>query len=334
MNRVLQVQLGRVRNFLYSPKFKRFLVFLFFLFVSAGFWMLQTLRDTLEMRISLPVVLQDVPEDVMITSAPPEEVELNLRDKGTILVQYLYQKKLQPLELSFTNYDNKKEADRVIVPHGDLLRLLQPQLEGSTRVLEAKPDTMEYYYTRGLPKRMPVKVLGHVTTTAQNYLMDLHAYPDSMDVYAPRAVMDTMQYAYTAQVDWTNLTDTKTDEVALMPMRGVKYDTPIVQVKATVGYYIEKTVEIPVVGMNFPADKMLRVFPSRVKVTFRVGEAESSRPWEELFVLVLTYEELMENQGSKVRLQLKTVPEGVSNPRLQPQEVDYLIEHRETATPE
>ncbi len=261
MNRVLQVQLRRVRNFLNGPKFKRFLVFLFFLCVSAGFWMLQTLRDTLEMRISLPVVLLDVPQDVKITSAPPAEVELNLRDRGTILMQYLHQKKLKPLELSFSNYDKKGESDRVIVPPGDLLRLLQPQLEGSTRVLEAKPDTVEFYYTRGLPKRLPVKALGYISTTAQNYLMDLHAYPDSMDVYAPTAVLDTIQNAYTSPVDSTNLAETKTDEVALMPMRGVKYESPTVQVKATVGYYIEKTVEVPVVGVNFPADKMLRVFP-------------------------------------------------------------------------
>ncbi len=334
MNRVLQVQLGRVRNFLNGPTFKRFLVFLFFLCVSTGFWMLQTLRDTLEMQISLPVVLMDVPKDVVITSAPPEEVELNLRDRGTILVQYLYQKKLMPLELSFAKYDKKGESDRVIVPPGDLLRLLQPQLEGSTRVLEAKPDTVEFYYSRGLPKRLPVKAIGRVSTTAQNYLIDLQAYPDSTDVYAPKAVLDTMQYAYTAPVDWTNLAETKTDEVALMPMRGVKYETPTVQMKATVGYYVEKTVEIPVVGVNFPADKMLRVFPSRVKVTFRVGEAESSRPWEELFVLVLTYEELMENPGEKMPLQLKTLPAGVSHVRLQPQEVDYLIEHKEVEASE
>lgn len=334
MNRVLRVQLGRIRNFLNSPKFKRFLVFLFFLFVSAAFWMLQTLRDTLEMTVSLPVELRDMPSDVVLTTELPEKVELTLRDRGTILSQYLYQKKLKPLELNFANYDKAKETDRVIIPHNDVMRLLQQQLEGSTRVLEILPDTLEYYYNRSLPRRFPVKVLGRFTTMPQNYLMNLHAYPDSVDVYAPKAMLDTMQYAYTAHVDWENLTDTKIDEVAMMPMRGVKYSHPTVRVQATVGYYIEKTVEVPVVGVNFPADKMLRTFPARVKLTFRVGEAEASRKWEEIFVLVVSYEELMENENSKVRLHLKTLPEGVANVRIQPQEVDYLIEHVETAPSE
>ena len=38
-----------------------------------------------------------------------------------------------------------------------------------------------------------------------------------------------------------------------------------------VDIYTEKTVEVPLRGVNFPADKVLRAFPSKVQVTFQVG---------------------------------------------------------------
>ena len=48
------------------------LVFLFFLVVSAGFWLLQTLDETFEMEVVVPVELIDVPEEVVVTTPLPE----------------------------------------------------------------------------------------------------------------------------------------------------------------------------------------------------------------------------------------------------------------------
>lgn len=330
MDRILRTQLEKIRKFLYSQQCKSFLVFLFFLFVSASFWMLQTLNETLEMNVRLPLQLLNVPKTAVLTRELPEAVDVRLSDKGSVLVQYLYRKKLQPLMLDFANYDKGNVSGRVVIPHNDVIRLLQPQLIESSKVQSINPDTIDYYYTRGLPSRLPVKVKGIVKTTAQNYLSALHCYPDSVEVYAPASVMDTMKCAYTSEVVWEGLTETVTREVGLYPIKGVKYMTPKVKVKAQVDYYVEKTVEVAIVGMNFPADKVLRTFPSKAKVTFRVGAAHSERKWEDELVLMVTYDELQENSDRKYRLRLKSRPECVSHIRISPAEVDYLIEHAAT----
>lgn len=41
-----------------------------------------------------------------------------------------------------------------------------------------------------------------------------------------------------------------------------------------VDIYTEKTVEVPLHGVNFPADKVLRTFPSKVQITFKIGLGE------------------------------------------------------------
>ena len=43
-------------------------------------------------------------------------------------------------------------------------------------------------------------------------------------------------------------------------------------------------------------------------------------------MLAVTYEELLQNEDPKIRLHLKSMPPGVSNVRIDPAEVDYLIE--------
>ena len=53
----------------------------------------------------------------------------------------------------------------------------------------------------------------------------------------------------------------------------------------------------------------------------------------ENFVLATTYEDLINNPSQKLRLKLKSIPLGVTNVRLYPQEVEYLLEYA-ASTPE
>ena len=57
----------------------------------------------------------------------------------------------------------------------------------------------------------------------------------------------------------------------LRPVRGAKFIPDQVEMNVMIDLYTEKTVEVPVFGVNFPGSKDLRTFPSKVKVTFRVG---------------------------------------------------------------
>ena len=57
----------------------------------------------------------------------------------------------------------------------------------------------------------------------------------------------------------------------LRPVRRAKFIPDQVEMNVMIDLYTEKTVEVPVFGVNFPGSKDLRTFPSKVKVTFRVG---------------------------------------------------------------
>ena len=52
-----------VKNFLLGPKNKEFLIFLLFFFVSAAFWLLQSLNEEFEVRLKVPLKLEHVPSN-------------------------------------------------------------------------------------------------------------------------------------------------------------------------------------------------------------------------------------------------------------------------------
>ena len=314
----------QTKDFLLSAKSREFFVFLCFFFIAAGFWLLQTLNNDYETEFSIPVRLRNVPENVVITSEPVSEVRVRVRDKGTVLLNYMLGKNFYPVILDFKNYINM--GNHVQVQTSQVQKWITGQLNASTALLSMKPDTLEYYYSTGVSKMIPVKLCGNVSAGEQYYLPDTLFTPDSVRVYAPSDALDTMKVAYTLPLNLDNITDTLEREVTLSAPKGAKYIPASVKLTLPFDMYTEKTVEVPLRGINFPADKVLRAFPSKIKISFQVGMGRFRQITADDFHLVVSYEELVRLGSEKYTVKLRTLPEGVSHVRFNPEQVDFLIE--------
>lgn len=316
----------KIKDFLLGRKNREFLIFLFFFALSAVFWLLQTLNETFETEVVVPLKLNNVPSNLIITSDLPDELHVTVQDKGSILMKYLYGQPLTPVTVDYKNYDFGGMAGRVQVQEAEVRRAIAAQLFSSTRIQSIKPDTLEFFYNRGLKKKVPVLISGVIEPAQQYYLRHVVAKPDSVVVFAPSSILDTLQAAYTQNFYQAGLVESKNLQIPVRPIRGAKFIPDVLDVQIDVDIYTEKTVEVPIVGVNFPADKDLRIFPSKVKVTFKVGSKSYKSITADDFVLVISYEELINNESSKIPLHLKSIPEGVSSVRIHPSEVDYLLE--------
>ena len=328
-----QIKTGKIKakmslTSLLQERGRDMIAFAFFFAISSGFWLLQKLDDTFETDIVLPIELVHVPEGTIITSPLPEEVTITIQDRGTNLFDYMRRGSgLKPIQLDFSNYENGSSAAKVIVPVADVQRAFQHQMFSSTQVMRMQPNVFEFHYNRGVCRRVPVKYVGSISTKQQNYLQSVLLSPDSVTIYAPSHILDTLQYAYTEKEDFVNLGKTSTYSLSFPKMAGVKAIPETVKLTANVDYYTEQTIKVPVTGLNFPAGVSLKTFPAEVSIKYRVGAANSRNIKTENFVLTATYEELLENPNQKYRLQLKVLPFGVSNVRIFPQEIDYLLEY-------
>lgn len=314
----------KTKDFLLSDKSREFFVFLFFFFVAGGFWLLQTLNNDYETEFSIPVRLRGVPGNTVITSEPVPELRVKVKDKGTVLLNYMLGKNFYPITLDFSDY--KATGNHVRIYSSQFEKKVMSQLNVSTHVVSMKPDTLEYIYATGKSRRVPVRLAGTVGAGRQYYLSDTIFTPDSVLAYAPEGVLDTITAAYTQPVKLENISDTLRQQVALLAHRGVKFEPAAVEMMLPVDIYTEKTVEVPLHGVNFPAGKVLRAFPSKVQVTFQVGLSRFRQITADDFHIHVSYEELLHLGSDKYTVVLKNVPKGVSQVRLHPEQVDFLIE--------
>ncbi len=315
----------RIKGFLLSDKSREFLIFLFFYFIASAFWLLQTLNNDYETEFSIPVRLRGVPDNVMLTTEPPAEIKIKVKDKGTVLLNYMLGKSFLPVTLNFPL--SKTTSSRVKVNWADIEKQVTGQLGASTRLLAVNPDTLEYYFSTGKSKKVPVRLIGKLTPARQYYISDTLFSPDSVLVYAPPFILDTLTAAYTQRLNLTGMTDTLIHHISLSKVKGAKFVPDQLKMVLPIDLYTEKTVEVPVRGINFPADKVLRTFPSKVQLTFQVGVSRFKSINADDFVLNVSYEELLHLGGKdKYAVKIKSVPRGASHVRIYPPAVDFLIE--------
>jgi hypothetical protein len=310
-----------------SKQSREFLIFLFFVCLSALFWLLQVLNNDYETDIRIPLRLKNVPTQVVITDDLPTDLTLHVKDRGTVLANYIWGKTFLPVTVDF----NEVTADgtHVCLPADELMKIAAGQLSQSTKLLRMKPDTLCFTYTTGQGRKVPVSLTGQVEPQKPYYISATRLTPDSVMAYAPAAILDTLTAAYTVPVRLTDVADTTRLKVALARVKGAKFMPDATVVTWMVDVYSEKTLEVAVKGINFPADKVLRTFPSKVQVTFQVGLNNFMQVTADDFFIGVSYEELLSNRTGKCTPTLKSSPHCVNHVRLNPQEVEFLIEQHE-----
>lgn len=321
--------IGRfIRVFLFSRGNKEFLIFLFFLALSGAFWLSLTLNDTYEQEFAVPVAVVDVPKNAVLTSDEVDTVKMTIRDKGIFLISYYYGDYLKNIRIHFRSHSHNNGTGTIAAQ--ELQKIVYSRLFSSSKILSTKPDKLEFYYSYGTKKKVPVRWSGRVIPEELYFISRVEYSPDSVTIYASEEKLDSINMVYTEQLNYANFRDTLSVNCRLSKIKSVKMVPDHVQVNFFTDVLTEERIEgIPVQGINMPEGKTLRTFPAKVAVNFVTGVNvyRNLRPQD--FTVVADYNDIKNNPSEKCDIHLKDVPSGISRARLETTQVDYLIESQE-----
>ena len=321
--------IGRfIRLFLFSRGNKEFLIFLFFLALSGAFWLSLTLNDTYEQEFAIPVAVVDVPKNAVLTSDEVDTVKMTIRDKGIFPISYYYGDYLKNIRIHFRSHSHNNGTGTIAAQ--ELQKIVYSRLFSSSKILSTKPDKLEFYYSYGTKKKVPVRWSGRVIPEELYFISRVEYSPDSVTIYASEEKLDSINMVYTEQLNYANFRDTLSVYCRLSKIKSVKMVPDHVQVNFFTDVLTEERIEgIPVQGINMPEGKTLRTFPAKVAVNFVTGVNvyRNLRPQD--FTVVVDYNDIKKNLSEKCDIHLKNVPSGISRARLETTQVDYLIESQE-----
>ena len=310
---------------MFSNVNKQFLVFMFFLLLSGIFWLIITLNETYEKYIKIPARVIGIPKNVVLTSVPTDTVRVTIRDKGWVMMSYLYTSQLGTIQIPFKNFDRGRGTG--VVGINDLKRMIEQRLEVSSKIIAVKPDHLEFSYNNGECRRVPIRWAGRVIPDQLYFISHVEYLPDSVDIYASREKLDSIRAVYTEALNYVNFRDTLTVECQLAHIDDVKIVPERVRIRFHTDVLTEETMSnIPIHCINLPEGKVLRTFPRSAKVHFVAGVSQIRSLRAEDFKVIADYREIVQNHKEKCNLYLREVPNGVSRATLDTKQVDYLIE--------
>lgn len=312
-------------NSLFSRLNREFLVFLVFLLIAVGLWFIQTFKDAMSMSVDYRINLLNIPKSLIVTSEIPEEVNIRVSGKGFELLRMLFSSKEKVVDV---DYRNMKKSEKTLLIDSDIWkRAFDKVLPRGVSVSERSLPTTELYYSKGEHKMVPVVFDGKVITKSNDITSDVSFLPDSVKIYAPQALLDTISFIKTENVSFEGGDSTLHETVKLDLPLGVKSDLDQVRVAVSFEWYLLKSEELPVLSKNCPPNIFLKFFPSKVTVKYKVKASMQNKVKNEFkdCFAVVDYDSI-KNDSKYCSVSLVSVPKDVTVKECSDPYVGYVIE--------
>ena len=300
-----------------------FPIFLLFLGLTFFLWWSQRMNENYVTEIKIPVRVTSVPDEVRMTVAPEDQLIVSLNGKGTALRKSGRRGERNLLNVSSSLF--AMHQGHASLSTQRLRDSLMAFLPSSVYIRSIEPDSLVFQYVRQRVMMLPVEFGGTVESQDQFFLEHISFKPDSVKVSV--LLNDTLEHHVIADAGTVVLSsDTIIRDVEVKPVPNALFDVSSVQMSVISQQYTEKSLEIPITGVNFPDDVLLKSFPSKVAMSVWVKMSEYEKISASDFQVVVDYNDIVGNEGSKATLRIYSQPANVRNVRLQTRSVDYLME--------
>jgi hypothetical protein len=139
--------------------------------------------------------------------------------------------------------------------------------------------------------------------------------------------LDTLTAVYTPKAHYIGVSDSISETKTLTPKsKSILYDPSETLLHVAVSPYVTKSLDVPITGYLFPYEISLKTFPSKARVSFRVSLEDFDKISEKDLTLQVHYTQIQDNRSGKVALHIANPPANISNIKIEPSEVDYLLE--------
>jgi hypothetical protein len=315
--------LQKLKSFFLS---KDILSFLLFLALSAAFWFFNSLGKEKETEITIPIHYAGLPQFIAISNNPPTEIKLSVKDQGLHLLTY-NKNHNKPLTIDLSRFFYQK--GEILITSDQLMGKVNRYLLPTTTILDIYPDSLLIQYEKLSMTVLPIELVSQIELAHQHVLSNtIKLKPSHVTVFGPKRILDTLKTIRTELLNLKNITDTNSYICKLSPVKSVTYSAKDTKVTVCVEQFTEKNIQIPITAINCPGNLTIRTFPTQVVVSYTVGLSHFNQIYPKDIQVYLDYNDLKSVKVSKQKLKIKNNSINISNIRISPQEVEFILEQK------
>lgn len=317
----------KIKVFFHKKKWRETLVFCFFLVLAVGFWLLESLQGESEITVDIPLLYKNVPSQIAFNQTPPEKIKVVLKDKGTVLIGYLFGEKIIPLDIDLSSLNIEKNTYTVSDDY--LSKEIRKKLMTTTGLQTYSPSELLIRYDVLKQKKVPVLFNG-LLLPAPGFMLfdDIRFTPSEITIYGPENILDTIKGIYTQRIDTNKIDRNLKIKVGLLSFQGVKPEPAEVELSASVEEFTEKIFNLPIQVKNMPQQLILRTFPAVIQVTCLLPISQYNEIEDTDLEVGVDYADFDTTNSSTIPVKMIRKPVWLKNYRLSPERVEFLLEEQ------
>ncbi len=147
-------------------------------------------------------------------------------------------------------------------------------------------------------------------------------------VEGDKRVLDQIDTIYTKNINISNIDKS---HIALIPLeitqqhKGLYFRTTNIPVKISIEEVTENEIELPISIVQQGEEKNVKIFPSKVKVKYRIPIKDYTKINAENFNFYVLYDANNLQNTNKLKIRSANIPNNVEIISINPRTVDYLI---------
>ena len=246
------------------------LTFLLFLVLAALIWYGHAMQSVRNTRVPVMMQYTGKPGNIGLGEPGlPDTVMIEVRDAGARLNTY----HREPLHLTvdLRQYIHG-EKGTIHVPTDALRRSISDILQGTSRLIDTKPEEISCPYFTEQEKNVVIAFSGEITPANEYQLV---GHPElsrtSIKIFGQDKALAKIDTIYTEYSTLTDITDTMSTRMALALPQSVRTETDSITIRIIAERFTEKKFIVPLHVLNVPEGVHLRLFPNEVEVSVRVG---------------------------------------------------------------
>ncbi len=307
------------RTLFKTTNFKAFSFFLLFSFII---WILVQFSKTYQETIQVPVEFYNPPKDKIVTQ---KEGHLNLRvrDNGFVLAWFSIFKPNVRVNLNTLPVENTYLIFNAEEQENDPNNLLSINFMEATITNKIQ----KIPFKQKEVKKVPVQIQTDINyAPGYSSNKEYKITPDSVKISGPKNKLDTIEQIKTLVFSQKNV---KKDieaklELDIKKYKDISFYTSEVQYFQAVEKFTEGRVEVPITLINAPEDRIIKIFPKKIVVVFKVSLENYDRVGKNDFIVVCDFAELADNQNFLIPKLVKQ-PNMVTSARLNSNKIQFVI---------
>ncbi len=303
--------------------------FIFFLCVviASLFWLLIKLSDVYRVTYVFKIAYNHVPLEKKLTSLVDSTLTVDVTARGYALLDMGFSREDVPLVIDLRNYQLiSDKGNEYYIFTQELRNRLAEKLNVDESNIILSENRLSFILETLSSKKVPVVARYDFKFKDQfGAYLESRITPQTVTVFGPASALDTLKNIFTNKLVLNDIDRDIKVELGLQnpAPKLLSFSVDKVVLEEDVERFTESSVTVPVnVGVR---SFTIKTFPSNVKIIYKVAQKDFNLIQPAQFDVTIDTKGVDLKSAKKLHLVLDRAPVNVSNVRLVPADVEFLI---------